>query len=219
MSKEYEPDEKPEQERRDSYDFQFTAKNLNSGVPQPTPSRKFHHPFNRDFIDSMLTVVNKELLCCKLFYFFFFGAFGSLFPLLAIYFKQLGMNASQGGILMGFRPFIEFLSVPFWTGLADRWRRGKEMLLFSLLCWVVFTLAIAFVKPPAHKCLVYNGTHTVLEIPYSTRRRRDVTSVHVLDEGLGHSAGVPPEGVLMTLDGSDHLFVPPADDVLVSAGL
>ena len=93
------------------------------------------------------------------------------------------------------------------------------MLLFSLLCWVVFTLAIAFVKPPAHKCLVYNGTHTVLEIPYSTRRRRDVTSVHVLDEGLGHSAGVPPEGVLMTLDGSDHLFVPPADDVQVSAEL
>ena len=160
--------------------------------------------------------MNKELLCCKLFYFFFFGAFGSLFPLLAIYFKQLGMNASQGGILIGFRPFIEFLSVPFWTGLADRWRRGKEMLLFSLLCWVVFTLAIAFVTPPAHKCLVYNGTHTVLEIPYSTRRRRDVTSVHVLDKELGEGTDVPPEGVLMTFDGSDHLFVPPDDNVPVS---
>lgn len=65
-------------------------------------------------------MVNKDLLFCKLFYFFFFGAFGSLFPLLAIYFKQLGMNPSQGGVLIGFRPFIEFLSVPFWTGLADR---------------------------------------------------------------------------------------------------
>ncbi|XP_076456328.1 major facilitator superfamily domain-containing protein 6-like [Babylonia areolata] len=218
MSTEYEPEDKPEQERRDSYDFQFTAKKLNSDHHEPTPTRKFHHPFNRDFIDSLFTVVNKELLFCKLFYFFFFGAFGSLFPLLAIYFKQLGMNASQGGVLIGFRPFIEFLSVPFWTGLADRWRRGKEMLLFALLCWVVFTLAIAFVKPPAHKCLVYNGTHTVLEIPYSTRRRRDVTSLHVLEEGpMGGGGGgvfsrqLPPEGLLMTLDGGDHMFLPLSD--------
>ncbi|KAL8570189.1 hypothetical protein ACOMHN_030984 [Nucella lapillus] len=215
MSTEYEPDEKPEQERRDSYDFQFTAKKLNSGQCEPTPTRKFHHPFNRDMIDSLFTVVNKELLFCKLFYFFFFGAFGSLFPLLAIYFKQLGMNASQGGVLIGFRPFIEFLSVPFWTGLADRWRRGKEMLLFALLCWVVFTLAIAFVKPPAHKCLVYNGTHTVLEIPYATRKRRDVTSVHVMEEGMGPGGGwqhpLPPEGILVTLDGADHVFLPDRD--------
>ncbi|KAK7478828.1 hypothetical protein BaRGS_00029927 [Batillaria attramentaria] len=213
MSTEYEPDEKPVQERRDSYDFQFTAKKLNSDHQEPAGTRKFHHPFNRDFIDSLFTIVNKELLFCKLFYFFFFGAFGSLFPLLAIYFKQLGMNASQGGILIGFRPFIEFLSVPFWTGLADRWRRGKEMLLFALLSWVVFTLAIAFVTPPAHKCLVYNGTHTVLEIPYNTRKRRDVTSVQApWDAELMKEPGsdfFPPEGVLVSLDGSNHMFIKP----------
>lgn len=132
------------------------------------------HPFSRDFIDSMFTVVDKDLLFCKLFYFFFFGAFGSLFPLLAIYFKQLGMSAAQSGVLIGFRPFIEFLSAPFWGGLADKWRRGKEMLLFALLCWIVFTLAIAFVKPPAHKCLAFNGTHNILEETLGNRRRRDV---------------------------------------------
>lgn len=210
MSTEYEPDDKPVQERRDSYEYQFTAKKLNSADHDAAGTRKFHHPFNRDFIDSLFTVVNKELLFCKLFYFFFFGAFGSLFPLLAIYFKQLGMNASQGGILIGFRPFIEFLSVPFWTGLADKWRRGKEMLLFALLSWVVFTLAIAFVRPPAHKCLVYNGTHTVLEIPYLTRKRRDVTSIHVMDEMKEPGSNFfPPEGVLLSIDGMDPMFVKP----------
>jgi hypothetical protein len=30
-----------------------------------------------------------------LFYFFFFAAFGSLFPLISVYFKQLGMDAAQ----------------------------------------------------------------------------------------------------------------------------
>lgn len=162
--------------------------------------QKTSHPFNRDFIDSLFTVVNKDLLYCKLFYFFFFGAFGSLFPLLAIYFKQLGMNASQSGVLIGFRPFIEFLSAPFWGGLADKWRRGKEMLLFSLLCWIVFTLAIAFVQPPAHKCLTYNGTHNLLEVPVGrTRRYTKINAVSMYDrfyhtgsahESIGNSGDI-----------------------------
>ena len=155
------------------------ASNFDSPHPEsrngdnPNSNQQRGHPFSRDMIDSMLTVVDKDLLFCKLFYFFFFGAFGSLFPLLAIYFKQLGMNASQSGVLIGFRPFIEFLSAPFWGGLADKWRRGKEMLLFALLCWIMFTLAIAFVQPPAHKCINFNGTHNILEGPLA-RRRRDV---------------------------------------------
>ncbi|XP_050406082.1 major facilitator superfamily domain-containing protein 6 [Patella vulgata] len=149
----------------DAKEFRRTATNLNSRPTNFPRSR-------RDFIDNYLTFVNRDLVVCKLFYFFFFGAFGSLFPLLAIYFKQLGMNASQGGMLIGFRPFIEFLSAPFWGGVADKWKRAKELLLFSLICWIVFTLAIAFVHPPAHKCLYTNRTHTVLENP---RGRRDTS--------------------------------------------
>lgn len=113
----------------------------------------------RDVLDSMLTVVNRDLLICKLFYFFFFGAFGSLYPLLAIYFKQLGMNATQSGILIGFRPFIEFCSAPFWGGVADKTRKWKQLQLFSLFCWIVFTLAMAFVKPPPVTCEGANSTH------------------------------------------------------------
>lgn len=149
--------------------------------------QKSSHPFSRDFIDSLFTVVNKDLLYCKLFYFFFFGAFGSLFPLLAIYFKQLGMNASQSGVLIGFRPFIEFLSAPFWGGLADKWRRGKEMLLFSLLCWIVFTLAIAFVQPPAHKCITFDGTHHRLEAPIGRSRRGTNVDTMSLFDQIDHS--------------------------------
>lgn len=129
----------------------------------------------RDFIDSMLTYVNKDLLISKIFYFFFFAAFGSLFPLMAVYFKQLGMNPTQGGVLIGFRPFVEFCSAPFWGGVADKWKKGKQLLLFSLFCWVVFTLSIAFVKPPARYCLHDNSTHIVLQ-DVQSRRRRDTGS-------------------------------------------
>ena len=54
-------------------------------------------------------VSNRMLLVPKAFYFFFFAAFGSLFPLMAIYFKQMAMSPTQVGILFGFRPFVEFL--------------------------------------------------------------------------------------------------------------
>jgi len=113
--------------------------------------------YRRDVIDNFFTYVNKDLLICKLFYFFFFAAFGSLYPLLAIYFKQLGMNATQSGILIGFRPFIEFCSAPFWGGVADRWRKWRFLQLMSLGSWVVFTLAMAFVKPPHVFCFGENN--------------------------------------------------------------
>ena len=44
---------------------------------------------------SKLQVVKDELKIAKAFYFCFFGAFGSLFPLMAVYFKALGMDAAQ----------------------------------------------------------------------------------------------------------------------------
>ncbi|CAH1176816.1 unnamed protein product, partial [Phaedon cochleariae] len=64
--------------------------------------------------------LDQELLVVKSFYFFFYSAFGSLFPLMGVYFKQMGMNAAQGGFLIGCRPFVEFLSAPFWGTMADR---------------------------------------------------------------------------------------------------
>ncbi|KAG8179907.1 hypothetical protein JTE90_006270 [Oedothorax gibbosus] len=119
-------------------------------------------------IAGMRSAFDQDLLIAKTFYFFFFSAFGSLFPLLAVYFKQMGMNPTQSGLLIGVRPFVEFLAAPFWGSMADRFRKGKIMLLFSLLSWIVFTLALAFIQPPASSCVIFNATHHVLFIPEKT---------------------------------------------------
>ncbi|KRY38436.1 Major facilitator superfamily domain-containing protein 6 [Trichinella spiralis] len=112
---------------------------------------------------SLLGAISKgELFMSKLFYFFFYAAFGSLFPLISIYFKQLGMNATQAGLLVGIRPFVEFASAPFWGGLADRFRKGKAILLFSLICWIVFTLSLDFIQPNSPFCLIGNSSHQFL---------------------------------------------------------
>lgn len=42
------------------------------------------------------------------------------------------------------------------------------MLLCSVSAWIVFTLAIGFVQPPATSCVVFNGTHHILKEAYAT---------------------------------------------------
>ena len=72
-------------------------------------------------MEKYLPGMKYELLVAKSFYFFFFSAFGSLFPLMAVYFKQMAMSGGQTGILIGCRPFVEFLACPFWGSLADKY--------------------------------------------------------------------------------------------------
>jgi hypothetical protein len=87
----------------------------------PQPKESTHKIRGRsDIIEFVCGAVDPELLTVKTFYFFFYSAFGSLFPLMGVYFKQMGMNPGQCGLLIGSRPFVEFLSAPFWGSLADR---------------------------------------------------------------------------------------------------
>lgn len=87
----------------------------------PQPKESTHKIRGRaDIIEMIFGTVDQELLFVKTFYFFFYSAFGSLFPLMGVYFKQMGMNPLQGGFLIGCRPFVEFLSAPFWGSYADR---------------------------------------------------------------------------------------------------
>ncbi|XP_076632024.1 major facilitator superfamily domain-containing protein 6 jef isoform X2 [Colletes latitarsis] len=116
-----------------------------------------------DVIEYLFGSVDQELLTVKTFYFFFYSAFGSLFPLMGVYFKQMGMNAGQCGLLIGLRPLIEFLSAPFWGSLADRWQKGKLILLASLFCWIIFTLPLGFIQPPATSCLVLRNNTVYLK--------------------------------------------------------
>ncbi|XP_068575709.1 major facilitator superfamily domain-containing protein 6-A-like [Cebidichthys violaceus] len=112
--------------------------------------------------------INTRLLVSKVFYFFFYAAYGSLHPLLAVYYKQLGMSASRSGLLVGIRYFIEFCSAPFWGVVADRFRKGKAVLLFSVLCWLVFNGGIGFVKPAEMMCVEKGADATTTVAPAMT---------------------------------------------------
>ncbi|XP_077369184.1 major facilitator superfamily domain-containing protein 6-like isoform X2 [Festucalex cinctus] len=118
--------------------------------------------------ESIFHRINTHLLISKIFYFFFYAAYGSLHPLLAVYYKQLGMTASRSGLLVGIRYFIEFCSAPFWGIVADRFKKGKAVLLFSVFCWLVFNCGIGFVKPADMKCVEAGADVTTSSTPTTT---------------------------------------------------
>lgn len=51
----------------------------------------------------------------------------------------------------------------------DRWQKGKQLLLASLSCWIIFTLPLGFIQPPATSCMIYKNYTSYLYIPDSGR--------------------------------------------------
>ncbi|XP_077996786.1 major facilitator superfamily domain-containing protein 6-like [Glandiceps talaboti] len=94
--------------------------------------------------------INTRLLPVKLFYLFFFGGIGAVFPYLTVYYKQLGLNPTQIGILGGIRPFVGFIGGIVWGAIADKYRARRLVLLMSLSAWLGLLCAIGFV-PPANE--------------------------------------------------------------------
>jgi hypothetical protein len=114
----------------------------------------------------------RSLAVAKCFYFLFYGAFGSLFPLMGVYFKQLGMDAAQTGFLSGVRPIVEYLAIPFWNKIASRLQKGKIMMLVALACWIIFTQPIGHIHPPVVSCKYYNGSKVYLKMPNTYGREK-----------------------------------------------
>lgn len=149
----------------------FDRLSLEIQAEQPTPSSEANVPDEtapqRDMgcCERLFLRVNPHLLVSKVFYFFFYSAYGSLHPLLALYYKQLGMNPTQSGLLVGIRYFIEFCSAPFWGVVADRFKKGKVVLLFSVFCWLIFNSGIGIVQPADISCKEENLQMTTAVVP------------------------------------------------------
>eukprot|EP00112_Aurelia_sp_Birch-Aquarium-sp1_P021518 Seg582.4 transcript_id=Seg582.4/GoldUCD/mRNA.D3Y31 product="Major facilitator superfamily domain-containing protein 6" protein_id=Seg582.4/GoldUCD/D3Y31 len=127
------------------------AMNLLDGKSQEKKSHDETQEISRCTIDPVL-------LRLKIFYFLFFAGFGTTFPYLGIYFKQIGLSASSVGILAGVRPLIQCASGPLWSMLADKYKARKGVLLFSIVAWLVMTVLLAFPRPHHEVCKAVNAT-------------------------------------------------------------
>ena len=81
-----------------------------------------------------------------LYYYFFYGALGALFPFLNLLYRAVGMDPWQIGILGGIRPLIALLFAPLWSALANRCRKRKTILVASLISWIIFTMPLTLLR-------------------------------------------------------------------------
>ena len=113
--------------------------------------------------------INRDLLVYKAFYFFFLSSFGSVFPYLPVYFRQIGLSAIQVGLLVGMRPIVQFASAPFWAIVADKYRKRKSVLVMSVLAWLIMTISLAFVEPTNELCELRAGSGSHMRIVNHTK--------------------------------------------------
>ncbi|CAG0919054.1 unnamed protein product [Notodromas monacha] len=59
---------------------------------------------------------------------------------------------------------------------GGRQNKSKMIMIGSLVCFIIFTMALNFVQSPAVGCLKHNGTHYLLEVPDETINERDYES-------------------------------------------
>ncbi len=114
--------------------------------------------------DSRCSKINLKLLPYKSFYFLFFSAVGSLFPYLAIFYKQLWLSAWQTGVLIGIRPILQLVSSTSWGIVADKSDKSKYIFLISIVGWLCanFSLSLVEHKPDIEQCRD-NGSLTVFD--------------------------------------------------------
>lgn len=117
--------------------------------------------------------VNRPLLIPKFFYFFFFSGWGSLLPYLALYFKQLLLTPTQVGILMGLKPFVNFLVIPLWGAIVDRFNKSRLVLIVSLVALIIATFSICLVPPPVQRKIL---THKLCNDTEKLNRVTDLDS-------------------------------------------
>ena len=101
--------------------------------------------------------INRKLLLPKFFYFCFFSAWGSLLPYLALYFKQLLLTPSQVGILLGLKPFVNFLATPVWGAIVDKFHIHKFAVVVSMIALITSTFAMCLVPGPSQQKVVINN--------------------------------------------------------------
>lgn len=212
-------DDEEEQKRRYILDEPFNTLSLGQ-TANSTPSSQTATPASPESptppppssssagcMERLCLSIDEHLLVSKIFYFFFYAAYGSLHPLLAVYYKQLGMSPGQSGLLVGIRYFIEFCSAPFWGVVADRFNKGKAVLLFSVFCWVVFNCGIGFVRPAAMTCHEVGpvGPPETNLTGNQSRHRRDIE--YLLPEGL-HNSYTYLTRVRRGTNGTDPSIIP-----------
>ena len=100
--------------------------------------------------------INKEMIPCKLFFFFFEASFGALVPFINLFYVSSGLTAATMGLSNGVGNCCALIAGPLWGALIDSTRYKKTIASFLFLTstaievskpWIIVSVANATVAP------------------------------------------------------------------------
>ncbi|XP_071948683.1 major facilitator superfamily domain-containing protein 6-like protein A [Antedon mediterranea] len=94
----------------------------------------------------------KVILFTTFFFTVLYSGRGSLLPFLTLYFRQLGLSATQTGILFGGKSLVAFWTGPAWTRCAGRYKKKRIILMMALFMAIAGNLGLTLI-PPVDKSL------------------------------------------------------------------
>ena len=111
------------------------------------------------------------------FYFFFLSAFMMRLVYLPIYLKQLGLNASYAGILLGVIPFARGAGAPVMGYAADETNSRKLVFLVSLVLHSLVPILLLIPQPSKPECQSRIAMETLKHIFNKTRMEKSLNKI------------------------------------------
>ncbi|XP_060067127.1 major facilitator superfamily domain-containing protein 6-like protein B [Ylistrum balloti] len=97
--------------------------------------------------------LNRAILFCNLYNFFFAASKACLFPFFSLYLRLLGLTATKTGIIISLKTLVAFIFAPLWTKCAVQCRKRKFVFTFSIFMMAVTYLSLTLVPNQNHAAL------------------------------------------------------------------
>lgn len=91
--------------------------------------------------------VERSMFKAHTFHFLLSSGKACLFPFLTIYFRLLGLTATQVGLVFAGQAFIRLWCAPLWSACAKACRKKKFVLMFSTFILLASSLCLSLAPP------------------------------------------------------------------------
>ncbi len=123
----------------------------------------------------------------------FFGGFAFVAPFLVPYYRSLGLDGVQIGLLTGITPLVTMAAATFWTGLADSAQRHKLIMSTALIGGILALLIFPFISA----FLLILGIAVIFNIFFGpVTSLADSAAMHMLGAGKEHYGRIRLGGTL-----------------------
>ncbi|XP_077980357.1 major facilitator superfamily domain-containing protein 6-like protein A [Glandiceps talaboti] len=95
--------------------------------------------------------LKKSLAIANIFYFIYNSGKACLFPFLTLYFRQLGLSATQTGIIFGTKAIVALLATPVWSRCATKFNKYRIAIIISMFVSIASHLGLMLIPPAQDK--------------------------------------------------------------------